>query len=59
MNVNTSDYQHRASQHRSVCEHCLRRDVLILAGRGLTERDIAESLRTDPATVRRMLTEEQ
>lgn len=34
----------------------LRREVLILASRGLTERDIADALRLDATSVRQLLT---
>jgi DNA-binding NarL/FixJ family response regulator len=53
----TLDYARLAQIHRPNDDELLRREVLVLAGRGLTERDIGEALRIDATTVRRLLIE--
>jgi DNA-binding NarL/FixJ family response regulator len=48
-------YDLLAQANRPTDETALRREVLALFARGLTERDIAGALRLDPTTVRRLL----
>jgi len=50
-------YNERSQHYRPNCEHCLRREVVLMYSRGLTERDIASALQLDPTEVRRMLIE--
>ncbi len=51
------DYSRLAEINKPNDESALRREVLVLSGRGLTERDIGLALRLDPSAVRRYLIE--
>jgi DNA-binding NarL/FixJ family response regulator len=44
------------NDHRPPDRESLRREVLVLYARGLTQRDIADSLRLDATSVRELLT---
>jgi hypothetical protein len=43
-------YDVLANLNRPKCPHCLRREALELAGRGLSARDVADAMRVDLAT---------
>jgi hypothetical protein len=51
------DYARLAELNRPTDENALRREVLVLSGRGLTEQDIGRALKLDPTAVRRLLIE--
>lgn len=53
--MNALDYRHRAEQHRPTDPVALAREVRRLSTQGLTERDIGQTLRLDPASVRFLL----
>jgi hypothetical protein len=50
-------YDLLAQQHRPTCEHCLRRECVLMFSRGLTEQDIGRALKLDATAVRRLLIE--